>query len=542
MVHWFDELLGEVRQAVGVTAHDADAGLVINGGLSVSGLQHVGRLRGEIVLSQCLARALRDDGRAVTQGLVQYTQDQWKGKEWQLSQFPGESGKQWVGQRLIDVPDPHGCHTNWVDHYWAEFSSYLPAYAPDVRITSTTDLYRHEDMRRLIADVTSRPEEVRAVVNKYRARKPYPEGWIPFEPYCNRCHRVGNARAIRIHGIETAEYECDCGDRGTSKLKLGKLNWRLEWPAIWKVLHVDVEPFGKDHAAPGGSRDSCKEIALSVMHFAPPFGIPYEWVGYGEKGVDKGDMGSSDAIGFGPATWAAVGDPEVLRYTYLSVSPSRRVVLDLTKADTYHDLFDEGERALLGGGKTEEEQLHARTYGLAAMHGPPPSAPFTLPYRHAAYLSQIAPREDRLEWVLRRMRDTGVLRQDLSPEERNRIDRRLSQAWAWVERYAPENKVVLLERLTTEIRSALDEPAKRALAMWLETASSIEWREEAIKESMIALTSQGTLPVKTNEFFRALYLVLLGKERGPRAAPFLAVLDRRFVLDRVREATGGVTP
>lgn len=70
MVHWFDELLGQVRASAG-----GNAALVINGGLSVSGLQHVGRLRGEIVLSHCLARALRDEGRKVTQGLVQYTQD-----------------------------------------------------------------------------------------------------------------------------------------------------------------------------------------------------------------------------------------------------------------------------------------------------------------------------------------------------------------------------------------------------------------------------------------------------------------------------------
>lgn len=531
MVHWFDELLGEVKAFV-EPKHE----LVINGGLSVSGLQHVGRLRGEIVLSHCLARALRGEGRTVTQGLVQYTQDQWQGKDWQLAQFPRDTGKQWVGRRLTDVPDPHGCHENWVDHYWAEFSSYLAAYAPDVRITSTTELYRREDMRHVIADVTSRPEEVRAVVNKYRARKPYPEGWIPFEPYCNHCHRVGNARAIWIHGIETAEYECDCGDRGTSKLELGKLNWRLEWPAIWKILAVDVEPFGKDHAAPGGSRDSCKEIAETVMHFTPPFGIPYEFVGYGEGGVDKGDMGSSDAIGFGPATWADVGNPEVLRYTYLSVPRSRRVVLDLSKTDVYHDAFDAGERAHFGGGRSEEEQLHARTFLLAAMHPPPNAAPFTLPYRHAAYLAQISPEEGRLAWVLHRLQDTRVVRRDLSSEERDRISRRLAQARRWVEAHAQDHRVVLLERLTDEIRAQLTREDRESLSLYAALAEATNWQEDAIKASMVSLTKGQKLPVITSRFFRNLYLVLLGKEKGPRAAPFLAVLDKRFVLDRLREA------
>ena len=534
MVHWFDALLDEVRGFV-----EPKRDVVINGGLSVSGLQHVGRLRGEIVLSHCLARGLRDEGRHVTQGLVQYTQDQWKGKEWQLSQFPGDSGKPYVGQRLIDVPDPHGCHANWVDHYWDEFAAYLELYGPGTRVTSTTELYRHAEMKALVAELAAKSEEVRAVVNKYRARKPYPAGWIPFEPYCNVCHRVGNAKAIRINGTTSAEYECECGDTGTSNLELGKLNWRLEWPAIWKVLHVDVEPFGKDHAAPGGSRDSCKEIAQSLMAFTPPFGIPYEWVGYGEKGVDKGDMGSSDAIGFGPSVWAAVGDPEVLRYTYLLAPPSRRIVLDLTKADAYHDAFDAGERAHYGGGKTEEEQLHARTYLLAAVLPVPAGAPYSLPYRHAAFLSQIAPEEDRLPWVVRRLMDTRVLNRELTPEEQGRITRRLAQARTWVERYAPENRVVLLEALTEAVRAQLTSQDRESLSLFAAKAEAANWNEDAIKEAMVTLTKGEKLPVITSRFFRNLYLVLLGTERGPRAAPFLAVLHKDFVLERLREAARG---
>ena len=532
MVHWFDELLAHVRASV-----EPKRELVINGGLSVSGLQHVGRLRGEIVLCHCLARALREEGRVVTQALVQYTQDQWKGKEWQLSQFPGDSGREHVGRRLIDVPDPHRCHENWVVHYWAEFSEYLPAYAPDVRITSTTDLYRREDMRRLAADLAGRAEEVRAVVNKYRARKPYAEGWIPFEPYCNACRRVGNARAIRIHGIDTVDYECECGDRGTSKLELGKLNWRLEWPAIWKVLAVDVEPFGKDHAAPGGSRDSCREIARTVLGFEPPFGIPYEFVGLGERAVDKGDMGSSDAIGFGPATWDAIGDPEVLRYTYLSVPVVRRVVLDLGKADVYHDAYDAGSGAYHSEDASEEAQVHRRTFALAAMHPPPATKPFVLAYRHAAYLSQISPEEGGVDWVLRRLRDTGMLRRELTADECARVAGRLGHARRWVERHSPESRVELLDALTDSVRAQLTAEDRESLRMYVDRARAAEWQEDAIKESMVSLTRSGGLPVDTPRFFRNLYLVLLGREKGPRAAPFVAVLEKTFVLDRLRDAS-----
>ena len=112
--------------------------LVVNAGLSVSGLQHVGRLRGEITLSHLLTRSLQQEGRTILQSLVLYTQDEWKGKEGQVGQFRNEDGRQYTGRRLIDVPDPFGCHRNWVEHYWQDFGGVLDRFAPGIRIVTTT--------------------------------------------------------------------------------------------------------------------------------------------------------------------------------------------------------------------------------------------------------------------------------------------------------------------------------------------------------------------------------------------------------------------
>jgi len=170
------------------------------------------------------------------------------------------------------------------------------------------------------------------------------------------------------------------------------------------------------------------------------------------------------------------------------------------------------------------------------MRAPPGTAPFLLPYRHAAYLSQISPEQDRVDWVVRRLRDTRVLQRDLSQDERDRVRRRLAQARQWVEAYAPENRVALLERLTDEVRAQLTKQDRESLMIFAVKAEAANWREEAIKGAMVALTKGEKLPVLQSRFFRNLYLVLLGTEKGPRAAPFLAVLDKRFVLDRLRDA------
>jgi lysyl-tRNA synthetase class 1 len=530
-MHWFDELLGKAEEFLRGRER-----VLCNAGLSVSGLQHVGRLRGEIALNHAIVRGLRLKGKKASQNLVLYTQDQWKGKEGQLGRFKGREGDQYVGQRLIDVPDPEGCHKNWVDHYWVDFGDYLDSFAPGVSVISTTEIYSRQDMKDLVLELVAKKDAVRDVVNKYRSRKPYPPEWIPFEAYCEKCHRVGNAKTLELLPDYRVRYECECDNSGDTPIEKGKLNWRLEWPALWKVLRVDVEPFGKDHAAPGGSRDSCKEIARKIMGMEAPFPIPYEWVGLGKGGKDLGDMGSSDFIGFTPKQWLEIGDPEVIRYIYFFNPVSRRVVLDLSKVDSYHDLFDSAERAYHSVKRNEEEDVAARSFELALVGKTMEDLPFQLSYRHAAYLSQISPSEHKVSWCIQRLRDTGMLSIPLTPFEEGRIERRLKNAMKWVELYSPENKVTLLQEMTPKVIEQLEEKDREALSMYLRTATTTEWREDAIKESMISLTKGGRLPIETPRFFRDLYLVLLGQERGPRAAPFLAVLKKEWVLERLKES------
>ena len=542
LTHWYDELLEDVKAYVG-----AKPDLVVNAGLSVSGLQHVGRLRGEITLSQLLTRSLRAEGRNVLQSLVLYTQDEWKAKEAQIGQFPGDEGRQYIGRRLIDVPDPFGCHGGWVDHYWKDFGGVLDRFAPspdpgkrargesDVRIVTTTEAYRNPEMQAVVRDLASRPEEVRALVNKYRSRRPYPASWLPFEAFCEGCGTIG-ATTVRLERT-TVSYHCEkCGHEGQSSIEKGKLNWRLEWAALWKVYRVDIEPFGKDHATPGGSRDSCKEIIETLLRTRAPFGIPYEWVGISDRGKDLGDMGSSDFLGFSPAQWLEIGDPEVIRYPYAFNPISRRVVFDLSRVDALHDTYDMAEAAFYSEDREGDDDAIARSYELAQLDPPPREQPFALSYRHAAFLAQISPASNRIEWSLRRLRDTGILAQDLTTFEEARVARRLAQAGRWVEAHAPENRVVLLENLTPAVLEQLEPNDRDALRAYADKAAGIPWSEAAIKDSMVSLTKGGKLPVETPRFFRDLYLVLLGQERGPRAAPFLAVLAKDWVLNRLREA------
>ncbi|MEE9163963.1 MAG: lysine--tRNA ligase [Thermoplasmata archaeon] len=525
-MHWFDELYPSVEAFLA----EKDS-VVCNAGLSVSGLQHVGRLRGEIVLNHFIAEGLRVAGRTVRQHLVVYTQDRWKGTPNQVAQFSGDEGRAYVGYRMIEVPDPHGCHANWVNHYWEGFVGPMDVFAPGVEATRTTDLYRTERMQALVRQIADRANEFREVMNRYRPRNPHPSGWIPFEPLCLTCRRIGESRALGFTDGEV-EYECECGGKGASPLEIGKLNWRIEWAALWSLLGVDVEPFGKDHATPGGSRETSKVIAETLLGIRAPFGIPYEWVGYAEGGKDRGDMESSGFLGFGPQTWLDVADPEVLRFLFAAVPIRRRMVLDLSQLDAYHQRYDQAEASHYGGSEADA----GRAYLLAQLAPLPEKAPFQLAYRHAVLLAQVAPAEDSIGWSLERLHETGLLERELSPWERDRIARRLEQARGWARAYAPPQQRLEVQK---ELRKeAMPQgPEREALAHLRAAIADIPWKEEAIKEAMVRLTGEGRLPVSTTRFFAALYTVFLGNPSGPRAAPLLAVLDREFVLQRLAEAS-----
>jgi lysyl-tRNA synthetase class 1 len=86
------------------------------------------------------------------------------------------------------------------------------------------------------------------------------------------------------------------------------------------------------------------------------------------------------------------------------------------------------------------------------------------------------------------------------------------------------------------VRAQLDAKDRASLRLYAERATSIAWNEGSIKDSMVRLTKGDELPVDTPRFFRNVYLALLGRERGPRAAPFLAVLPQDWVVRRLRDA------
>ena len=535
--HWFDALVERLLPEL-KKRHEKKGYLIINGGLSVSGLQHIGRLRGEILLGEALRRELEKRGFRVRQLLTLYTMDPWKGKKSQKSQFRDpEEAEKYEGWPLKDVPDPKGCHKNWVEHYWSDFGPYLTEFTDGkIEVVTTEELYKGSLGKLILEVVIPKRNEIRQIINKYRGRKPYGEEWIPVEPKCENCGRIDSTIALNVKDNGDVEYKCKrCGYRGTGRIENSKLNWRIEWAGIWKVLNVDFEPYGKDHATPGGSRDSCAELAREVLGIEPPLGEWYEWVSIRMNGVET-DMSSSDFTGITPRQWLEIAHAEVLRYLFFSTHPHKKVVIDLSRIPQYYDAFYKAERVYFGVEKAEDPDILKRSYELSHPGDIPSKLPAQIPYTHAAILSQIVP-SDRMEEALARLKKTGHLPQEPDEYSMKRAVSLLEKARRWVQLYAPESlKFTVLEEVDPEIiKSIKYRKIFERLYIILENLEN--WNEESIKKAMIE-AGEDLTSKQRREFYKEFYMIFIGKDRGPRAAPLLALLNREFVLKRVKSAAG----
>lgn len=541
--HWVDELAERLYEELVKREKNV---YVLNGGLSVRGVQHIGRLRGEIILNDVLKRILRERGLNVKQFLTIYTQDEWSGKETQLQQFSSpEEGLRYIGYPLINVPDPRGCHRNWVEHFWSDFGEYVKKYFTDgdIEFVTTTELYGGR-LRDFVHKAVELRSKIRGILNKYRGEAKIPEDWIPFNPICGGCGRINTTKSIGYReGV--FDYVCEyCGYRGLADSSNGKLGWAIEWVGVWWSLNVDFEPYGKDHATPGGSRDRCNELAKGVFGFEPPLGAAYEWVSLKIGGVEK-DMTSSGFVGLTPKDWVEIAHPHVLRFLMLKTPLSKKITVDPVEVPRYYDQFFRAERIYYGLEKAvteEEEVILRRSYELSYPIGKPPETPpEQVPYTHVAILTQILPKGVWFTEGIRRLKISGHLSEEPSEHGLNRVFEMIEKAHVWVQRYAPvEMRISIPEKPDPKVIKDIPERYREILIRMKEELMRLqEWSEENIKNILVKATANidDESRRKTYEFF---YLLFTGKTYGPRAAPLLALLGKERTIEFLNVLPGSV--
>jgi lysyl-tRNA synthetase, class I len=528
-VFWADEIADEIE------GRNPDEPIIVKGGISPSGVPHLGNVN-EILRGYFVAEVLRERGHEVRQVFTADDRDRLRGLPRKLADLDGaivdlgdvDAGAlgRNLGKPYTEVPDPFGC----CDSYGAHFSELIErsAEAVDVplEIASNSRMYEDGGFEDATRRLLENQERAREVLSAYQDG--VDEGYVPFLPLCESCGHLTDRVLEADLEAGTVEYECvdveageqvieGCGHEGTATLREGKLPWRFEWVAQWEILGVDFEPFGKDHAE--GSWPSGVDIARNVFGFEPPVPMVYEWF------TLNGEPFSSSAGNVMLVTEVLeLIEPEVLRY-FFAKDPSRARDFDVERIDLLVDEFDRLERIYFGEEEaSERERARAeRVYPFCVEEIREDR--IRLPYTFAAVLGMTDDPELREEIARRE----GHVPEGAPERAVERALSRVERARTWARRTGNEYDYELQRTELPEVD--LDPEVERALD---ELAAFVEGHDdpEEIQGEIYETAKRHDVPV--GEFFATGYRLFFDQEQGPKLGPFLAKLDREFVLARLR--------
>lgn len=514
-MHWADVLADELIKE--------DKKHVLATGITPSGPIHIGNMR-EILTTDAVYRCLLKKG---VKGELIYVADDFDPLR-KVYPYLSKSYEKYVGMPISDIPCPCGKHKSYADHFLISFLNSLKEIGVKPKIYRANEMYKKGDFNKAIQTALDNTDKIKDIIQKISKRE-LPKDWIPFNIRCGKCKKLTTAKAI-LYEYPTVEYRCDCGYEGEVDIRnggVGKLPWRVDWPARWKMLGITFEPFGKDLGTTGGARDTGVKIVEEIYGYPAPKYTVYEFIML--KG--KGAMHSSKGTALSAEEMLKMTPPEVLRFLLMNNQPSKHLVFDsglglLNLVDEY----DKEERVFFG----KEEAIKGmkdlkKVYELSQPYEIAKKIPLQLPYRHLVTLVQIEKKWNDIKKILLR---TNQIPKDISPQDDKHLKQRAEHAKYWLDNFAPD--MVKFEVKKILPRLTLNEEQKKFLSSLLINISKISWDAENIHNAIYETSEKAKVPIKTG--FNTIYQIILGQEKGPRAGYFLSNLDKDFILERIKQA------
>ncbi|MHC3379794.1 lysine--tRNA ligase [Haloarcula sp. H-GB5] len=518
-----------------IEARDPDEPIVIKGGVSPSGVPHIGHFN-EIMRGYYVAEALRDRGHDVRQVFTADDKDRLRAVPRQLADLDwnvvglgevdaGALGRN-LGKPYTDIPDPFGC----CDSYGAHFTTLLRKSAElvgvDVEFVSNTELYADGEFEAVTRRVLERADRARDVLSEYQNK--VDDDYVPFLPQCAECGKITEGvTAVDLDAGEV-EYVCEdveagdqtiegCGHEGTATLRDGKLPWRFEWPGQWEILGVDFEPFGKDHAE--GSWPSGEDVAENVLDIQPPVPMVYEWFT-----LDGEPLSSSSGNVITVDEVLDILEPEVFKYFFVK-DPRKQRDFSVENVDQLVDEFDRFERRYFdeADGSEDEMELAERAYPMVVDE--PREQRVRIPYTFAAVLGMTDDREQR-EQIARK---EGHIPDDAPEWAVEQALARVERAQEWA---SLTNNEFNYELKRAEMPDVSFDDATAAALDELADFIAEGHDGEAIQSEIYETAKRNDIDI--SEFFSAGYRLLFDDTEGPQLGTFIAKLDQEFVVERFR--------
>lgn len=499
-----------------------------------SGRVHVGALRG-VVIHDLLYKAFSEQDDDVQFTYVINNMDQMDAIP---SYLDYEKWEQYAGMPLFKIPSPEPGFENFGEYYAKEFIGVFESINCHPQIIWSSELYlsgRMNDVIRLALDNADTIRSLYQTISK-AAR---PDNWYPFQVICEKCGKVGTTTVTAWDG-EKVTYTCrpemvawaqGCGNEGSVSPfdGNGKLHWKVDWPAHWKVIGITVEGSGKDHMSAGGSYDLSSAVASQALSYHPPYAPAYEWFTIGGA-----KMSSSKGVGTSAREASAILPPDILRFLLVR-TPIERSIDFNPYGDTIPNLFDEYDRCMnayfdkieskIPDGKPGEVLVDLARIAQLSQVRPLSKTRLFLP-RFRTIVNLLKTRADMLLFF--EQQKGGPLNE----AEREILEERIVFAEVFVKEYAEDaDKLEFLDSIPDGL--AFTESQRTFLKLLLAQLKATRSTErEDLQNIIFGILKENNLQAK--EVFKAFYQILIGKEFGPKAADLILEFGVKKVVNRIK--------
>ncbi len=500
-----------------------------------SGRIHVGSLRG-VVIHDLLYKVLLENG---VKAKYTYVFDDQDPMDSIPSYLDFSKWEQYAGMQLYKIPSPEKGYASFAQFYAQEFITVFETINCHPDIIWGSQLYNSGKMNEVIKTILDATETIRKIYLKI-SKKPRPKNWHPFNVVCANCSKIGTTFVYRWDGKQVY-YKCEakmvawakgCGFEG--KISPfngnGKIPWKVEWPAKWKVIGVTVEWSGKDHMSSGGSFDIASAVAREVFDYEPPYASSYEWFTVGGR-----KMASSKGIGTSAKEVTQILPPEVMRFfivrtpvhTHLDFDPYGGTILNLF--DDFdrclNAYFDKLEDKITEGKEAEVLSDFARIIELSEVR-PAATKRMFLP-RFRTVVNLIKTKTDILKFF---EQQKG---RPLTSEEKETLEERVVFAQVYLTDYASqEEKIQLSTTPVNQIR--LTKPQQLFLTKLADKLAKLKSENrEKIQQVVFAILKEHNLSAK--DVFPGFYQVILDRSFGPKAADLIIEFGIKNVAKRLKE-------
>lgn len=508
-MNWLNAIVDEL------VARHPEGEILVESGSAPSGSYHLGHLR-EVLTPDAIYLELKRRGREARH--IHYVDDMDAFRKVPFN-VPKEY-EQYLGMPLCDIPAPDGSERSYADYFIDELQGVCKTLGIEAEFPRAHTHYRSgfhvPSIERVLTNLTAVRQAIQTASNRQLA-----ENWAPIQILVQGRFKSRTFIAIDTDS-KTVRYADAEGNEATARYDIGevKLDWRLDWPARWWLLGIDVEPSGRDHSSAGGSYDTGAQLMHDVFKAEPPMGVAFDNI---NMVGDTKKMSASKGTGLSAVEASQVMPAEVIRYFVLRAPANK--LLHFDPVNGLIQMMDEfaALAAKPDDEKTESEKqlLYICTYGQAT------KTVSRVPFSHlvASYQASLRDADKTLD-VIVRTEHAAVAKEDADV-----IRRELRFIDAWLVKRAPEDvKFALTDHIDPTAFTDQEQAFLRALGEKVADAPTDAdgaWFHDAIYEL------KETLGLSPKEMFGALYRVLIGKTSGPRAGWFLSILPRDWLVKRL---------